>query len=90
MDVDGLRDGGGVGAGRERFEALTGYLNPPDLAAEELDTETGSYLGNYPQAFSHIELINSALYAGFAAGREIPEPAPMGVRLGDPNVTHDG
>ena len=82
--IDALALSGRVEEARTRFEALTEYLNPLGLVAEELDTETGHYLGNYPQAFSHIGLINSALYVGFAEGREIADPAPMGVRLGDP------
>ena len=82
--IDALALSGRVDEARERFEALTEYLNPLNLVAEELDTETGRYLGNYPQAFSHIGMINSALYVGFAEGREIADPAPMGVRLGDP------
>lgn len=82
--IDALALSGRVDEARERFEALRNYLNPLALVAEELDTETGGYLGNYPQAFSHIGMINSALYVGFAEGREITDPTPMGVRLGDP------
>jgi len=55
---------GRVEEARERFEALAEYVNPLGLVAEELDTETGADLGNYPQAFSHIGLINSALCVG--------------------------
>jgi GH15 family glucan-1,4-alpha-glucosidase len=87
--IDALALSGRVEEARERFETLTGYLNSLDLVAEEIDPGTGDYLGNYPQAFSHIGMINSALYVGYAEGREIAEPAPMGVRLGDP-VVGDG
>ena len=82
--IDALALSGRVEAAQARFESLCSYLNPLGLIAEELDPETGAHLGNYPQAFSHIGLINSALYLGYARGHETPGPAPMGIRLGDP------
>jgi len=85
--IDALALSGRVDEARRRFEALTEYVNALNLVAEEIDTETGSYLGNYPQAFSHMGMINSALYVGFATGYEVAEPAPMGIRLGDPITT---
>ncbi|WP_254769326.1 glycoside hydrolase family 15 protein [Salinilacihabitans rarus] len=82
--VDALALSGRVDEARSRFESLLSYLNPLGLVAEELDPETGTHLGNYPQAFSHIGIVNSALYLGYARGRETPGPAPMGIRLGEP------
>ena len=46
---------------RERFEALLKFGGPLGLYSEELDPDTGEYLGNYPQAFTHIGLINCAV-----------------------------
>lgn len=46
----------------EVFENVLEYANPLGLLSEEIDPETGHLLGNFPQGFSHIGLINSALY----------------------------
>ncbi len=42
------------------------HASPLGLFAEEIDPETGDQLGNYPQAFSHIGLMSSALRLGWA------------------------
>ena len=48
------------GRAREIFERAISYLNDVGLLAEEVDPATGELLGNFPQAFSHIGLINAA------------------------------
>lgn len=43
------------------FNAVVKSLAPLGLISEEIDPRSREYLGNYPQAFSHIGLINAAL-----------------------------
>jgi GH15 family glucan-1,4-alpha-glucosidase len=43
------------------FEELLGSTNDLGLLAEEIDPDSGAALGNFPQAFTHIGLINAAL-----------------------------
>ena len=51
---------GQVDRAREVFERAAGYVNDVGLLAEEVDPDTGELLGNFPQAFSHVGLINAA------------------------------
>lgn len=43
------------------FEDLLEYANHVGLYAEELDASTGDHLGNFPQAYVHMGLINAAM-----------------------------
>ena len=40
-------------------ERLLGYASPLELYGEELEATSGRHLGNYPQAFTHLALINA-------------------------------
>jgi len=53
--------GGAVDEALAAFESLLQYGNDVGLFAEEIDPETGEARGNYPQAFTHVGLINAAL-----------------------------
>jgi len=46
---------------RRLFDRLLSRCNDVGLLAEEFDPSTGRMLGNFPQAYSHVGLINSAL-----------------------------
>jgi GH15 family glucan-1,4-alpha-glucosidase len=55
-----LAAAGRVEHAREVFERAAAFVNDVGLLAEEVDPATGELLGNFPQAFSHIGLVNAA------------------------------
>ncbi|MFF6917271.1 glycoside hydrolase family 15 protein [Streptomyces sp. NPDC012466] len=59
--ADALHMTGRTKEARELFERLAGHANDVGLLSEEFDPATGRQLGNFPQAFSHIGLVNTAL-----------------------------
>ncbi|HEY9438156.1 MAG TPA: glycoside hydrolase family 15 protein [Streptomyces sp.] len=59
--VDALLRTGRIEEAEELFERLLALRNDVGLLAEEYDTKARRQLGNFPQAFSHIGLVNSAL-----------------------------
>jgi GH15 family glucan-1,4-alpha-glucosidase len=61
-EVEYLALGGGtVGEARHLFEGLLAYANDLGLFAEEIDPQSGTALGNFPQAYMHVGLISAAL-----------------------------
>jgi alpha,alpha-trehalase len=67
--VDNLAMQGRVNEARTLFERLLSYGGQLGLFSEEIESGTNMALGNYPQAFSHMALINSALNLQKAEGR---------------------
>jgi GH15 family glucan-1,4-alpha-glucosidase len=51
-------------------EKLLSFASPLQLYAEEIDPHTGRHLGNFPQAFTHLALINAVMQVIRAERRE--------------------
>jgi len=60
--VSALTEIGEVRRARALCEKLLSYASPLLLYAEEIDPHTGRHLGNFPQAFSHLALINACVH----------------------------
>jgi alpha,alpha-trehalase len=60
--VAALVEIGEVERGRALCERLLSHASPLDLYAEEIDTRSGRHLGNFPQAFTHLALINAVVH----------------------------
>jgi alpha,alpha-trehalase len=58
--AEALAMAGRVERARGVFERAASFANDVGLLSEEVDARTGELLGNFPQAFSHIGLINAA------------------------------
>jgi alpha,alpha-trehalase len=60
--VSALADIGETARARALCEKLLSLASPLLLYAEEIDPHTGRHLGNFPQAFSHLALINAVMH----------------------------
>lgn len=67
---------GRIEEARTHFERMLQFASPLGLFAEEIDPASGEMLGNFPQAFTHIGLINSAM----ALQRAVSGAAPKHTR----------
>jgi GH15 family glucan-1,4-alpha-glucosidase len=62
--VDNLCMQGRWDEAREMLDRLAGLANDVGLLAEEYDPVDKRFLGNFPQAFSHVALVNTAMNLG--------------------------
>jgi len=75
--VDALALDGRHEEATELFERLLGIRNDVGLLAEEYDPSEKRLLGNFPQAFSHVALVNSALTLARTAAGQVHPRAPV-------------
>jgi len=69
--VSALCEIGEIDRGRRLCEKLLGYASPLYLYAEELDPGSGRHLGNFPQAFTHLALINACMHVISSEQRDV-------------------
>jgi GH15 family glucan-1,4-alpha-glucosidase len=67
--ADNLALAGRLDEAREQFERLLSLRNNLGLLAEEYDPKLGRQLGNFPQAFSHVPMVNTARLLSGPDGR---------------------
>jgi GH15 family glucan-1,4-alpha-glucosidase len=60
--VSALVEIGELDRARRLCERLLSYASPLELYAEEIDPRTGRHLGNFPQAFTHLALVNALMH----------------------------
>ncbi|HEX2028488.1 MAG TPA: glycoside hydrolase family 15 protein [Nitriliruptorales bacterium] len=70
--AEALAHAGRVQRAREVFDLATSSANDLGLLSEQVDPTTGELLGNFPQAFSHIGLVNAAWAIARAERGEFP------------------
>jgi GH15 family glucan-1,4-alpha-glucosidase len=68
--VDAYALAGEIEAAEALFEGVLGHANDLWLFAEQIDPADGSALGNFPQAFTHVGLVDAALVLEAARSNE--------------------
>jgi GH15 family glucan-1,4-alpha-glucosidase len=88
--VSALAEIGETRRARELCERLLGFASPLLLYAEEIDPRSGRHLGNYPQAFTHLALINAVMHV-IRADRDLAaSQQPLDARRRESVKAHGG
>ena len=91
--VSALSEIGELDRARGLCERLLSHASPLGLYAEEIDPRTGRHLGNFPQAFTHLALINAVMHVIRAEQHDSrvvspPQPLPP-APVANPPATED-
>jgi GH15 family glucan-1,4-alpha-glucosidase len=78
--VSALVEIGEVPRARRLCEKLLSYASALGLYGEELDPDTGRHLGNFPQAFTHLALINALMHLIHADEDSLMHASPLSPR----------
>lgn len=62
--AEALAMSGELDAAMAVFQRMLSYANPVGLFSEDVDPRTGTLMGNFPQAYTHVGLINAAITIG--------------------------
>jgi GH15 family glucan-1,4-alpha-glucosidase len=82
--VSALTEIGEVARARALCTKLLSYAGPLYLYAEEIDPHSGLHLGNFPQAFTHLALINAVVHLIRVDEQLSEEPAAQARDFGEP------
>ena len=74
--VSALVEIGETQRARDLCEKMLGYASPLLLFAEEIEARSGRHLGNFPQAFTHLALINAVMHV-VRADEALQERSPI-------------
>jgi GH15 family glucan-1,4-alpha-glucosidase len=77
--VSALCEIGELARARQLCEKLLSFASSLGLYAEEIDPHTGRHLGNFPQAFTHLALINAVMHVIHAEQRRAENQGPVTV-----------
>jgi GH15 family glucan-1,4-alpha-glucosidase len=86
--VSALIEIGEVKRAQALCEKLLSYSSPLGLYAEEIDPRSGRHLGNFPQAFTHLALINAVMHVIRADEGAEAGSFPLGGEFGGRSRSH--
>jgi GH15 family glucan-1,4-alpha-glucosidase len=74
--VSALVEIGELDRARRLCERLLSFASPLELFGEEIDPQTGRHMGNFPQAFTHLALINAVMHIIHAEQEQVAATPP--------------
>ena len=89
--VSALVEIGEIQRAHRLCEKLLSYSSALGLYGEELDPDTGRHLGNFPQAFTHLALINAVMHViGAERGTAPMQAGPLSPQMPSATAMSDG